>query len=47
MVIALDPQSTMDPRVVPWETRFAEARRQDWTGPFADARAGAAKAKAI
>ncbi|MFA5122267.1 tetratricopeptide repeat protein [Zavarzinia sp.] len=37
-VLALSPQSTLDPRLVPWETRWVEAgQRRDWNGDFADA----------
>jgi hypothetical protein len=36
-VVTLSPQSTMDPRLVPWERRFAVARRLDWSGRYADA----------
>lgn len=35
-VIAHNPQSTLDSRIVPWETRFVEGRSQDWSGDFAD-----------
>lgn len=43
-VLALSPQSTLDTGLVPWETRFAAGRRQDWSGPFGDAAAEAASA---
>lgn len=46
-VIALNPQSTLDPRLVPWETRYQEGQSQDWSGDFADARIGASKAKSV
>ncbi|WP_126975705.1 hypothetical protein [Frigidibacter oleivorans] len=38
-VLAFSPQSTMDPALVPWDGRFAEARAgQDWgRGPLRDA----------
>ncbi len=36
-VIALNPQSSLDPDVVPWETRFSEGRSAGWEGPLADA----------
>ncbi len=42
--IAYNPQTTLDPTLVPWETRYEEGRRQDWSGDFADARIGAARA---
>ncbi|MGB1235639.1 MAG: hypothetical protein ACPG5U_07890 [Planktomarina sp.] len=35
-VAAFNPQSTLDPNIVPWETRFDAGRRQDWSGLFAD-----------
>lgn len=37
IVIAHNPQSTLDRHKVPWEKRFLEGKRQDWTGAFADA----------
>lgn len=46
-VIAFNPQSTLNPRLVPWETRYQEGRSQDWSGDFADARIGASKAKSV
>ncbi|HFZ6116636.1 TPA: tetratricopeptide repeat protein, partial [Escherichia coli] len=46
-VIAFNPQSTLDPSLVPWDTRYEEGRKQDWTGDFADARIGASKAKSV
>jgi hypothetical protein len=36
-VVAMSPQSTLDPARVPWEERFRVGQRQDWSGPFADA----------
>lgn len=36
-VIAFSPQSTLDPRVVPWDERYPAGRDADWSGPFADA----------
>ncbi|WP_281967280.1 glycosyltransferase family 2 protein [Roseovarius nanhaiticus] len=35
-VIAINPQSTLDPDLVPWETRYENGRRQDWTLPLGD-----------
>lgn len=43
-VIALSPQSTLDPALVPWESRFAAGRKRDWSGPFRDAAAEARSA---
>jgi hypothetical protein len=39
-VLALNPQTTLDKDLVPWETRFERAQRQDWKTPFADAVGG-------
>lgn len=36
-VVALSPQSTVDPALVPWEERFLKGQRQDWSLPFSDA----------
>ena len=36
-VISINPQSTLDPDLVPWETRYENGQRQDWTLPLADA----------
>ncbi len=46
-VIAYNPQATLDSALVPWETRYPEGRAQDWTGDFADARIGAARAGTV
>ncbi|MBR9650101.1 hypothetical protein [Thalassovita aquimarina] len=37
-VIALNPQSTLDRRKVPWENRFEPALPFDFTGPYGDAK---------
>ena len=37
-VVAMNPQTAMNPATVPWETRFAAAPRQDFVGPYGDAR---------
>lgn len=37
-VLAFNPQSTLDPALVPWEERYWTGRRQDWTLPLSDAR---------
>lgn len=37
IVIAFNPQTTLDERLVPWETRYRFARVQDWDLPFSDA----------
>lgn len=36
-VIAFSPQTTLDLRRVPWETRFVKGTQQDWTLPYSDA----------
>lgn len=38
-VVAINPQSTLDERLVPWEPRYETGRRQDWTLPLSDAAA--------
>ncbi len=35
-VVAINPQTTLDPDLVPWETRYENGQRQDWTLPLAD-----------
>ncbi|MCQ0090960.1 glycosyltransferase family 2 protein [Roseovarius sp. M141] len=35
-VVAINPQTTLDPALVPWETRYENGQRQDWTLPLAD-----------
>ncbi len=35
-VVAINPQTTLDPDLIPWETRYENGRRQDWTLPLAD-----------
>ncbi len=47
IVIAFNPQSTLNMELVPWETRYPEGRAQDWTGDFVDGRHGAANAKTV
>lgn len=36
-VLAFNPQTTLDPALVPWEERYWIGRRQDWTLPLSDA----------
>ncbi len=38
-VVSVNPQSTLDIGLVPWETRYEGGRRQDWTLPLSDAAA--------
>ncbi len=37
IVIAFNPQTTLDERLVPWETRYRFGRVQDWDLPLGDA----------
>ncbi len=37
VVLAFNPQSTLNEALVPWETRYRAGRRQDWTLPLGDA----------
>ena len=37
--VSVNPQSTLDTGLVPWETRYEGGRRQDWTLPLSDAAA--------
>ncbi len=36
-VVAISPQSTLDKRLVPWETRYQTAWGRDYSGPYGDA----------
>lgn len=45
IVLSFSPQSTLHPRTVPWEWRFAEGRAQDWSLPYGDAAAGLAEVR--
>lgn len=36
LIFAQNPQSTLDPGVVPWEKRYGLGSSQDWSGDFAD-----------
>ncbi len=36
-VVAISPQSTLDKRLVPWETRYHTAWGRDYSGPYGDA----------
>ncbi|MEE9454597.1 MAG: hypothetical protein V3V13_09475 [Paracoccaceae bacterium] len=46
-VIALNPQTTLDTKIVPWEERFWRGRRQDWSLPYSDAAEGAKAAACV
>lgn len=37
--LAFNPQTTLNPEIVPWEERFARGRAQDWSLPLSDAAA--------
>lgn len=47
VVLALNPQSTMDKMKLPDEERFPISQRQDWTGPYADAAKTCSGARSI
>lgn len=36
-VLAFSPQTSLDGKLAPWETRFASGRKQDWSGRYRDA----------
>lgn len=46
-VVAINPQSTLDPDLVPWENRFKNGQRQDWKLPFPDSAALTATAERV
>ncbi len=46
-VIAFSPQSTLGKALVPWETRFHQGRKQDWSGRYGDAAAHCAAASRV
>ncbi|PTW51482.1 class I SAM-dependent methyltransferase [Rhodovulum kholense] len=47
-VVAISPQSTLDPRLVPWETRYGRAARtRDFTGRYGDAAEASRAAAAV
>ncbi len=46
-VIALNPQTTLDTKIVPWEERFWRGRQQDWSLPYSDAIEGAKAAARV
>ncbi len=43
-VVAISPQSTLDPALVHWETRYRTARDRDFSGPTGDAALASAAA---
>jgi hypothetical protein len=46
-VVAISPQSTLDHRLVPWETRYAAARGRDFSGPYGDAAVASRAARRV
>lgn len=40
-VVSFNPQTTLDPKRVPWEERYRFGQKQDWSLPMSDASAGA------
>ncbi len=46
-VVAISPQSTLDRRLVPWETRYRTAWGRDFTGPDGDAAAASRAAARV
>lgn len=44
IVIAFSPQTTLRRDLVPWEPRYPEGKRQDWTLPYSEAADGVAAA---
>jgi len=47
LVLAHSPQTSLDPELTPWDTRFPEGRRLDWSGRFARAEEGARQAARV
>lgn len=35
-VVSFNPQTTLEQALVPWETRFSNGRRRDWSLPYSD-----------
>ncbi|MDM7458780.1 MAG: hypothetical protein P3W94_005390, partial [Paracoccus sp. (in: a-proteobacteria)] len=46
-VVAISPQSTLDRKLVPWETRYRTAWGYDYSGPFGDAAQVSAEAARV
>jgi len=46
-VFSLNPQSTLDPQKVPWETRFRRGQREDWSGHYTEAADGIHSVKQV
>lgn len=47
LVIAHNPQTTLDPELTPWDKRFPDSRLLDWSGRFARAEEGARQAERV
>jgi hypothetical protein len=47
VVLALNPQTSLDIGIVPWESRFTVGQREDWRGAFADAAVSARHAREV
>lgn len=47
LILAHNPQTTLDPGLAPWDTRFPESRQLDWSGRFARAEEGARQAARV
>jgi pimeloyl-ACP methyl ester carboxylesterase len=46
-VVAFNPQTTLDERLVPWEKRYGMGVRQNWDLPFGDGRAAVATSNRV
>lgn len=47
ILIAYSPQSSLNPEIVPWDRRYPQGSRQDWTLPYSDAAGGIAQARRV
>jgi hypothetical protein len=47
LVLAHNPQTSLDPELTPWDSRYPEGKRQDWSGDFARAWDGARLASQV
>lgn len=47
LVLSYSPQTTLDPALVPWDTRYPVGSAADWSGPFADGAVCAASAARV
>ncbi|NIZ62986.1 glycosyltransferase family 2 protein [Sedimentitalea sp. CY04] len=46
-VLALEPQTTLNPEILPNDTRWPWTRKLDWTGRYCDAREGIGEARKV